>query len=54
LDLLTNAIESIWVEVEDFREGDRAHFLSAVRNIHSGVLLLFKEELRRRSHDGSN
>lgn len=49
MDLLTNAIESIQVGVEDYKAGTRPRLLSAVRNIHAGILLLFKEALRRHS-----
>jgi hypothetical protein len=54
LDLLDNAIESIQVGVEDYRTGTRPRLLSAVRNIHAGILLLYKEALRRQSPKGSN
>lgn len=49
MDLLTNAVESIQLGVEDFRRGSRPRLLSAVRNIHAGILLLYKEALRRMS-----
>jgi hypothetical protein len=54
MDLLTNAIESIQVGVEDYEAGTRPRLLSAVRNIHAGILLLYKEALRRRSPKDSN
>lgn len=54
MDLLTNAIESIQTGVEDYQDGRRPRLLSAVRNIHAGILLLFKEALRRRSPPNSN
>jgi hypothetical protein len=54
MDLLTNAIESIQVGVEDYKAGTRPRLLSAVRNIHAGILLLFKEALRRHSPRESN
>lgn len=54
MDLLTNAIESIQIGVEDYREGSRPRLLSAVRNIHAGILLLYKEALLRRSAPNSN
>ena len=54
MDLLTNAIESIQVGVEDWQAGTRPRILSAVRNIHAGILLLFKEALLRESPDESN
>lgn len=49
MDLLTNAIESIQVGVDDYESGSRPRLLSAVRNIHAGILLLYKEALRRDS-----
>jgi hypothetical protein len=49
MDLLTNAVESIQVGVEDYQSGTRPRLLSAVRNIHAGILLLHKEALRRAS-----
>lgn len=49
MDLLTNAVESIRAGLEDYRADTRPRLLSAVRNLHAGVLLLFKEALRRRS-----
>lgn len=54
MDLLTNAIESIQVGVEDYQAGPRPRLLSAVRNIHAGILLLYKEALRRASPEGSS
>jgi ribosomal protein L37E len=54
MELLDNAIESVQVGVEDYRSGTRPRLLSAVRNIHAGILLLYKEALRRQSPAGSN
>jgi ribosomal protein L37AE/L43A len=54
MDLLTNAIESIQIGVEDYKAGTRSRLLSSVRNIHAGILLLFKEALREVSPPGSN
>jgi predicted RNA-binding Zn-ribbon protein involved in translation (DUF1610 family) len=54
MDLITNAVESIQVGVEDYQSGTRPRLLSAVRNIHAGILLLYKEALRRESPKGSN
>lgn len=54
MNLVTNAIESIQVGVEDYRTGTRTRLLSAVRNIHAGILLLYKEALRRLSPKDSN
>lgn len=52
--LLDNAIQSIQLGVEDFESTDPRRPLSAVRNIVAGVLLLFKEKLRRLSPNGSD
>jgi len=54
MELLDNAIESIQVGVEDYQSGTRSRLLSAVRNIHAGILLLYKEALRRMSPAESN
>jgi hypothetical protein len=54
MDLLTNAIESSQVGVEDYKSGTRPRLLSAVRNIHAGILLLYKEALLRLSQPDSN
>lgn len=49
--LFANAIESIQIGVEDLLRKDERRVLSAVRNVHAGVLLLCKEKLRRLSPD---
>ena len=49
--LLRNAIDSIEVGVEDFQSSDARRALSAVRNVHAGVLLLCKTVLWRHSPD---
>jgi hypothetical protein len=54
MDLLTNAIESVQVGVQDYQEGGHGRLLSAVRNIHAGIFLLYKEALRRASPADSN
>ena len=54
MDILTNAIQSICAGVEDYENGSPARLLTAVRNIHAGILLLYKEALRRLSPDASN
>lgn len=53
MNLLTNAIEAIQVGVEDYKEGSRPRLLAAVRNIYAGLLLIYKEALRRKSPPGS-
>lgn len=52
--LLTNAIQSIQIGIEDYRSTDPRRVLSAVRNISAGILLLYKEKLRRLSPPDSN
>jgi hypothetical protein len=49
MDLLENAIQSIRIGVEDYSAGAAPRLLSAARNIHAGILLLFKEALHRLS-----
>ncbi len=53
MSLLINAIESIQVGIEDYLTNDSKRYLSAVRNIFAGVLLLYKEKLSQLSpsHD---
>ena len=52
--LLTNAVQSIQIGMEDTASPDPRRVLSAVRNIYAGILLLLKEELLRRSPPDSN
>lgn len=47
--IFNNAITSISVGVEDYQHNNNARNLSAIRNIYSGILLLYKEKLRRLS-----
>ena len=47
--LFGSAIESIQIGIEDLLRNDDRRVLSAVRNVHAGVLLLCKEKLRRLS-----
>lgn len=47
--LFENAIASIRMGVEDFRQQDGDRALSAVRNLYAGVLLLAKEALIRKA-----
>ena len=44
-DLLNNAIKSIELGVEDYKKEDPKRVLSAIRNMHSGVVLLCKKVL---------
>ena len=50
--LLDNAVQSIKIGLEDF--DDPKKLISATRNIYAGVLLVFKEKLRRLSPADSN
>jgi hypothetical protein len=52
--LLNNAVQSIQIGIEDFGSLDPRRALSTVRNLYAGIVLLLKEELRRRSPPGSN
>ena len=52
--ILTNAVRSIQIGIEDYLKSDERRILSAVRNIQAGILLLAKEHLRRLSPPGSN
>jgi hypothetical protein len=56
MSLLKNAIDSIQVGVEDYQMEDERRYLSAVRNICAGILLLYKEKLKRLSpqQEGDN
>ena len=54
MDLLGNAIESIRLGVEDYQAGSHPRLMAAVRNIHAGILLMYKEALRRLSPSDSN
>jgi hypothetical protein len=49
MDLLTNAVSSIDGGFEDYQTGTPERLLSAVRNIHADVLLLYKGSLCRKS-----
>ncbi len=49
MSLFANAIESVQIGLEDLLKNDDRRVLSAVRNVHAGVLLLCKEKLRRLS-----
>jgi hypothetical protein len=51
--LLENAVTSLRLALEDFASADEGRLLSAIRNLHAGILLLFKEKLRRLSPPGT-
>lgn len=52
--LLKNAVDSIQIGIEDYQSKDKRRLLSSIRNITSGMLLLFKEKLRQLSPDDSD
>lgn len=52
--ILTNAVQSIQIGIEDYQSSDPRRMLSAIRNVQAGVLLLCKEQLRRLSPLESN
>lgn len=54
MSILNNAIESLQIGLEDFKNSDPRRSLSAARNISAGVLLLFKEKLRQLSPTDSD
>jgi hypothetical protein len=47
--LLNNAVVSIHIALQDCDAPQQERILSAVRNLHAGILLLFKEKLLRLS-----
>jgi len=49
MSILKNALASIEIGVEDYKSDDERRKISAVRNVYAGILLLFKEKLRRLS-----
>jgi DNA-directed RNA polymerase subunit M/transcription elongation factor TFIIS len=54
MSLLNNAAQSIRLGIEDFESADDDRLISATRNLYAGVLLLYKEKLRRLSPEGSD
>jgi hypothetical protein len=54
MSLLDNAITSLLLALEDYSSGKDARLLSAVRNLHAGILLLYKEKLRLLSPPGTD
>jgi hypothetical protein len=47
--ILGNAIASIQMGIEDYKSPDTRRTISSIRNLTAGILLLFKEKLRRMS-----
>ena len=56
MSILKNAVDSIKIGMEDYELGKKKpeRFLSSVRNLHAGILLFYKEKLRRLSPPNSN
>ena len=52
--LLSNAVSAIDLAIGDAASGEEKRLLSCVRNLHAGILLLFKEKLLRLSPPGSD
>lgn len=52
--ILNNAIQAIQIGLEDYKSEDPRRAQSALRNIFAGMLLLFKEQLRRMSPEDSD
>lgn len=52
--ILKNAVQAIQIGLEDFKNSDPRRAQSSLRNIFAGMLLLFKEQLRRMSPDDSD
>jgi predicted RNA-binding Zn-ribbon protein involved in translation (DUF1610 family) len=54
MSIFENAIYAIQAGVEDFAKGTEGRLQSSVRNVHAGVLLLFKHKLKEMSPSESN
>jgi hypothetical protein len=54
MSILNNAIQAMECGIEDYKIGSDARLKSAIRNVHAGVLLLFKEKLAWLSPPGSD
>jgi DNA-directed RNA polymerase subunit M/transcription elongation factor TFIIS len=54
MSLLENAIASLHLALEDYASPQDTRLLSAVRNLHAGILLLYKEKLRLLSPPGTD
>ena len=51
--ILENAVQSIQIGIEDYKNSDPRRMLSAIRNVQAGISLLCKEHLRRLCPPGS-
>jgi hypothetical protein len=54
MSILDNAIDALECGLQDFQTGTPARLKSSIRNIHSGILLLFKEKLSQLSPPDSD
>ena len=54
MSILQNAIQAMECGIEDYSDGSDSRLKSSIRNVHAGVLLLFKEKLARLSPAGSD
>lgn len=53
MSMMKNAVDSIWIGMEDFHDDDPRRAVSAIRNFYAGILLLFKCKLQELSPAGS-
>jgi predicted RNA-binding Zn-ribbon protein involved in translation (DUF1610 family) len=54
MSILTNAIDSIALGIEDYNSSDPKRIVSCTRNLFAGILLLFKHKLAELSPPGSD
>jgi hypothetical protein len=54
MSILSNAVASIQIGMEDFESDEPRRVLSAIRNIYAGILLLFKHKLQEMSPKDSD
>lgn len=54
MSLFDNAVQAIEIGIADFQDGSDARLKSSVRNVHAGILLLFKHKLKDMSPTGSD
>lgn len=54
MSILQNAVQAMECGIEDYNTATDARLKSAIRNVHAGVLLLFKEKLSQLSPSGTD
>ena len=54
MSILKNAIDSISIGMEDYKNSDTRRLISCTRNLYAGILLLFKHKLASMSPPGSD